>query len=306
MPQLKTLLLAAAVACGVASCASAGQGQLNSARSGFVAPAANTIGAPAQALATAVQGTRTQILPFPTLPSLDNPTMAGCQPEVLSALVQGNRTVLQWIVVLAPSSTSTTASLEIVTLGSDDTWHCSLAATTARLGRNGLRPLVERRSGDDTTPSGIFALGIVNSPQGPISFFGNSPDPGALGAYRRVQTDDCYGANPTTAGYGHWRSDVAGCTGADEQLHSIGAAYEHAVLIGANTEPDVSGDAVGEIAYASAIFLHRFTYTAAGSPKPTSGCISIGHNALVTALRTIDPKLNPHFAIGTVPMLTAG
>jgi L,D-peptidoglycan transpeptidase YkuD (ErfK/YbiS/YcfS/YnhG family) len=238
--------------------------------------------------------------------SLDSAAIAGCHPDVLRAVVQRNGSARQWIIVLAPTTTSTSATLEIATLGADDQWHCSLAGTAARLGRKGIRPLLDRRSGDDTTPSGIFPLGTVLTPQGPVSFFGNSPDPGALGAYRHVQNDDCYGANPNTPGYGHWRSDASGCTGADELLHSIGAAYEHAVLIGANTEPAVSGDAPGEIAYASAIFLHRFTYTAAGSPKPTSGCVSVSHSALLTALRSIDPNLDPHFAIGTVQSLTAG
>jgi len=173
------------------------------------------------------------------------------------------------------------------------------------VGRNGIRPLVQRRSGDGTTPSGVFPLGVVATPQGPISFFGNSPDPGVRGAYRRVQPGDCYGARPNTSGYGHWRVDQAGCTGADELLSTYGAVYEHAALIGANTEPHVSGDAPGEIPYASAIFLHRTSYTSTGASKATSGCVSLAHDALLTAMRAIDPALNAHFAIGTSSQLQA-
>ena len=165
-----------------------------------------------------------------------------------------------------------------------DTWVCTLAATPAEVGRQGVRPLLQRRSGDDTTPAGVFPLGTVATPQGAISFFGNAIDPGVHGAYRRVQPGDCFGANPNTAGYGHWRVDPTGCTGDDELLETNVQAYEHAVLIGANTEPMVSGDAAGEIPYAAAIFLHRTTYFSNGAPKPTSGCVSISRGALVLAL----------------------
>ena len=67
----------------------------------------------------------------------------------------------------------------------------------------------------------------------------------------------------------------------------------------------MSGDAPGEPAYAAAIFLHRSSVTATGATKATSGCVSIGHDALVTAMRTIDPALSPRFAIGTRADLVA-
>jgi L,D-peptidoglycan transpeptidase YkuD (ErfK/YbiS/YcfS/YnhG family) len=232
------------------------------------------------------------------VPPVDNPALAGCDAAVLQKLAESKPTVAQWIVVTVPSATSTAGTLAIATVR-NDAWQCTLAPTAAMVGRGGIRPLLQRRSGDGTTPAGVFPLGVVNSPQGPISFFGNSANPGALGPYRRVQPGDCYGANPNTPGYGHWRVDSAGCVGDDELLQTMVTAYEHAVLIGANTEPDVSGDAPGETAYAAAIFLHRTSVNANGSPKPTSGCVSIGHTQLVTALRAIDPALDPHFAIGT-------
>ena len=125
------------------------------------------------------------------------------------------------------------------------------------------------------------------------------------GPYRRIARGDCYGANPNTPGYGHWRVDAVSCTGDDELLERNVQSYEHAVLIGANTEPAVSGDAPGEVPYASAIFLHRTSVDATGRPKPTSGCVSIGHDQLVLALRSIDPDLAPRFAIGTREQLLA-
>jgi L,D-peptidoglycan transpeptidase YkuD (ErfK/YbiS/YcfS/YnhG family) len=240
-----------------------------------------------------------QVGPLPTLPAVDSPALAGCDAAVLQRLVASDPTSSQWVVVSTPTATSTTGELFIATVQADR-WVCTLAATPAEVGRAGVRPLLQRRSGDDTTPAGVFPLGTVATPQGAISFFGNAATPGGVhGAYRRVQPGDCYGANPNTAGYGHWRVDPAGCTGDDELLERNVQAYEHAVLIGANTEPMVSGDTPGEIPYAAAIFLHRTTYSGTGAPKPTSGCVSIGHAALVTALRAIDPALRPRFAIGT-------
>ncbi|MCU1365439.1 MAG: hypothetical protein JWL72_21 [Ilumatobacteraceae bacterium] len=252
----------------------------------------------ATATAQAVAGAAEQLGPAPASPTIDAVALTGCDVEVLQKLASSDRTVMQWIIVSVPQSAATAGTLSIATVRSGR-WVCALSSTVAQVGRQGVRPILQRRSGDDTTPAGIFPLGVVSTPQGPISFFGNSADPGALGTYRRVQRGDCYGANPNTPGYGHWRVDTRTCTGDDELLANNVQAYEHAALIGANTEPNVSGDAPGEIAYAAAIFLHRTTYASGNVPKPTSGCVSIPHDQLVTALRSIDPALNPRFAIGT-------
>ena len=76
----------------------------------------------------------------------------------------------------------------------------------------------------------------------------------------------------------------------------------HAAVIGANLDP-ISGDEPGEIPYAAAIFLHRFSYTAGGATKATSGCVSLGDDDLVGTLRLLDPDLDPHFAIGPTSWL---
>ena len=256
------------------------------------------IDAAAVATSPAKAGAAEQVVPLPPYPVIAGPRLSGCDAEVLQRLIASDPTVAQWVMVVVPSTSSTNGTLAMATVVAD-TWVCTIQQTPAEVGRKGVRPLLLRRSGDETTPSGVFPLGVVNSPQGPVSFFGNSADPGALGPYRRVQPGDCYGANPNTAGYGHWRVDATGCTGDDELLALNVQSYEHAVLIGANTEPNVSGDAAGEIPYASAIFLHRMSLDGAGQPKPTSGCVSIGHTQLVTAVQSINPLLKPSFAIGT-------
>jgi L,D-peptidoglycan transpeptidase YkuD (ErfK/YbiS/YcfS/YnhG family) len=171
------------------------------------------------------------------------------------------------------------------------------------VGRSGTRPLLERRSGDGTTPAGVFPLGSTTAWDGQtFQFFGNSGDPGVRGAYRRVQPRDCWGATPGDPAYGHL-VDHRDCPGPDdEDLSRIGDVYVHAAVIGANSEPDVSGDAPGETPYAAAIFLHRHNFvdaaTDAGPVKPTSGCVSLAIDDLIATLLLIDPAERPYFAIG--------
>lgn len=215
-------------------------------------------------------------------------------------------TVTQVIVVITPTSASTTADLQVARL-TEKGWTCT-AAMSARVGRSGVRPLLDRRSGDGTTPAGVFPLGVMTAWDGQVfSMFGNSPDPGvSAGPYRRVRTGDCFGATPNHPDYGHLVfRPAAECPGPDDEyLPKYTGTYEHAALIGANMEPDVSGDAPGEIPYAAAIFLHRHSYDSSGASKPTSGCVSLRHDDLVAVLRALRPGVV--FAIGTKAWLLGG
>ncbi|MEZ5297539.1 MAG: hypothetical protein R2697_15075 [Ilumatobacteraceae bacterium] len=66
------------------------------------------------------------------------------------------------------------------------------------------------------------------------------------------------------------------CPGPDDEwLAGITESYSRAAVIGANLDP-ISGDEPGEIPYAAAIFLHRYSYSSNGVAKPTSGCVSLG------------------------------
>jgi L,D-peptidoglycan transpeptidase YkuD (ErfK/YbiS/YcfS/YnhG family) len=216
-----------------------------------------------------------------------------------------NPGVTQVVVVLTPSAGATTGTVQVAQTG-ERGWECG-SELSARVGRNGVRPLLQRRSGDGTTPAGVFPLGRMTAWDGQqFSVFGNSADPGATaGPYRRVRAGDCFGATAGNPDYGHlvYRT-AAQCPGPDDEyLPAVGATYEHAVLIGANMEPNVSGDAPGEVPYASAIFLHRFSYNANGTTKPTSGCVSLSHADLVTVVRSLHPGVV--FAIGTTDWLLA-
>lgn len=209
------------------------------------------------------------------------------------------------VVVLASLTEPAKATLEVATR-TPKGWMCA-ASMSARVGRAGVRPLLDRRSGDGTTPAGVFPLGTMTAWDGQVfSFFGNGADPGvSAGSYRRVQAGDCFGATPNHADYGHLvQRTKAKCPGPDDEyLPSITSAYVHAVLIGANMEPNVSGDAPGEIPYAAAIFLHRFNLDANGNPLATSGCVSLGLNNLLDVLRSVQPTTM--FAIGEPKWLLA-
>lgn len=115
--------------------------------------------------------------------------------------------------------------------------------------------------------------------------------------YRAVRPQDCWGAVPGDAGYSRL-VDRPGCAGPDnEWLQGFGDVYSHAVVIGANLDP-ISGDSPFEAAraYAAAIFLHRLSYRN-GATRPTSGCVSLPNDELVSTIPLLDPTRDPHFAI---------
>ena len=200
--------------------------------------------------------------------------------------------------VVPASGSSTTATVWLATFVYGR-WVCS-SAMYGRVGSRGVRALAQRRSGDGTTPAGLFPLGRMTAWDGRVfRMFGNSADPGVkAGPYRRVVAGDCFGATPFTARYGHLaRRTAATCVGPDEYLPGVRGAYEHAALIGANMEPNVSGDRAGETPFAAAIFLHRHSYDWRGRTVATGGCVSLAHADLVYVLRHLGAAT--WFAIGT-------
>ncbi|MEO6654209.1 MAG: hypothetical protein ABIP17_16310 [Ilumatobacteraceae bacterium] len=223
---------------------------------------------------------------------------AECDLDVVTNLASRHPTVRQFVVMATTDFQSDTGTVEVAVKARDGTWHCVRGPQPAEFGRNGTRPLTDRRSGDGTTPAGVFPLGVVTAWDGQVfSMFGNRPDPGVQVAYRAVRNEDCWGATANTARYQHLVNRPA-CPGPDDEwLRSYGEAYAHAAVIGANIDP-ISGDEPGEPPYAAAIFLHRTSYATTGIGKPTSGCVSLGYQELVDTLRSIDPDLDPHFAIG--------
>ena len=227
---------------------------------------------------------------------------AECDLVTVRALAGRHPDVRQFVVMATSGFAATSGTVEVAARTAGGTWRCQRGPQPAVFGRRGTRPLVERRSGDGTTPAGVFPLGRTTAWDGQeFSIFGNDPDPGAIAPYREVRDEDCWGATPNTPRYQRLIAD-RGCAGPDEWLASYGDAYAHAAVIGANLDP-VSGDQPGEPPYAAAIFLHRNSYDSAGRPKPTSGCIALDHDDLAATVRILDPALDPHFAIGPVDWL---
>ena len=226
-----------------------------------------------------------------------------CDLTTVAALSARHPDVRQFVVMATSSFAATAGTVEVVVRTSGGTWHCQQGPQTALFGRAGTRLLLDRRSGDGTTPAGVFPLGVVTAWDGQtFSIFGNSPNPGVHAPYRSVRQNDCWGATPHSARYQHL-VDRPNCPGPeDEWLPRFGDVYSHAAVIGANLDP-ISGDAPGETPYAAAIFLHRNSYTASGAAKPTSGCVSLTYEDLVDTIRLLDPRLNPHFAIGPTDWL---
>jgi L,D-peptidoglycan transpeptidase YkuD (ErfK/YbiS/YcfS/YnhG family) len=227
---------------------------------------------------------------------------AVCDLATAELLSSRHPSTRQFVIVAADAWDSTTATLQIVARSNGGQWRCQQAPIAARLGKSGSRPLIERRSGDGTTPAGVFPLGSVRAWDGQqFQFFGNRSDIGVRGSYRLVRNEDCWGATPHTASY-QQLVNAPRCSSPDEWLTSIGDVYGHAAVIGANLDP-ISGALPGEPAFAAAIFLHRNSYSANGASRPTSGCVSLAEDDLEFALRLIDPSLGVQFAIGELSWL---
>lgn len=222
---------------------------------------------------------------------------AECDLETVLALSARHPDIRQFVVMATDDFDDVSGTVEVAVRADGGDWRCRRGPQPAMFGRTGTRPLAERRSGDGTTPAGVFPLGEVTAWDGQtFRMFGNRADPGVQVAYRSVRPEDCWGATANTSRYQHV-INRQGCSGPDEWLQSYGEAYAHAAVIGANLDP-ISGDEPGETPFAAAIFLHRTSYTSGGAGKPTSGCVSLGYEDLVDTLRAMDPDLAPHFAIG--------
>jgi peptidoglycan hydrolase-like protein with peptidoglycan-binding domain/L,D-peptidoglycan transpeptidase YkuD (ErfK/YbiS/YcfS/YnhG family) len=192
--------------------------------------------------------------------------------------------------VVVVNSSGSRADVDLLVF-SGGRWTCARSDMPGRVGRNGERALASRRSGDGTTPGGVFPLGAMTAPDGQtFQFFGNGVNPGVHGTWRQVRVGDCWGATPNTAAYNRLVTRTAAtCLTPDEYLINFQGAYSRAALIGANLGPNRSGDQPGEPPLAAAIFLHRNSIDAAGNSRPTAGCVSLGNANLIFVLQRLVP-----------------
>lgn len=232
---------------------------------------------------------------------------ATCDLDTVQAVSARHPSTRQLVVLTTETFAATDGEAFVAVRDAGGTWHCQTHTIDARFGRTGTRPLLDRRSGDGTTPAGVFPLGETTAWDGqPVNVFGNRSDPGVKAgiSYRIVQPQDCWGAIPGDADYNKLVNKPR-CSGPNnEWLQRYGDVYAHAAVIGANMDP-ISGDSPSEAdrAYAAAIFLHRHSYASNGSTRPTSGCVSLPYNDLADAVTLLDPELDPHFAIGPTDWL---
>jgi hypothetical protein len=106
------------------------------------------------------------------------------RPHHCARLAARHPQARQFVIVEADQATATSGTLQIVARSTTGEWRCQQPPVAARLGKSGVRPLAERRSGDGTTPAGVFPLGTVRAWDGErFQFFGNRPDPGVRGLY---------------------------------------------------------------------------------------------------------------------------
>jgi L,D-peptidoglycan transpeptidase YkuD (ErfK/YbiS/YcfS/YnhG family) len=193
----------------------------------------------------------------------------------------------QLVVVHAAEQTDTEATAETFEKRAG-TWHSVQGPMAARLGRNGLSEA--HKEGDGTTPVGVFTMHEA---------FGIKALNGLSLPYRIVGPDDWWVSDSSKpAIYNTWQTTTPDEHGNPtrwdpahaEHLSTFGTAYNYAAVIDYNRPPDVPAPVPGN---GSGIFLHVST------GKPTSGCVAIGSDALVSILKWLDPTKHPRIVIGT-------
>ena len=193
-------------------------------------------------------------------------------PRAVTALGAGTT---QAIVVDAPSARSTTATVT----GWErrgGSWVVARGPVAAHLGAAGIGPSSESA---ERTPAGTF--GITRA-------FGRAANPGTALPYDRVGANDWWVSDTASPQYNtHQRCRPGTCTfdeKASENLQAAGPAYDHAIVIDANTHPVRPGAG-------SAYFLHI------GS-VPTAGCVAAPRAEVVGLLRWLRPGAHPMMVLG--------
>jgi L,D-peptidoglycan transpeptidase YkuD (ErfK/YbiS/YcfS/YnhG family) len=180
--------------------------------------------------------------------------------------------------VVAPSTGSTTATLQAWTKAPAGGWLRYGAAVFAHVGSDGLSTTPSE--GRSATPIGSFGL---------TQAFGRAADPGTALPYFVAGPADWWVSDWTSRDYNTHQTCASSCpfnTAAGENLYQAGYVYTYAVVIDYNRSPVVPKAG-------SAFFLH---VTDGG---PTAGCVSIDEATLVSLLGWLRPAANPRILIGT-------
>jgi L,D-peptidoglycan transpeptidase YkuD (ErfK/YbiS/YcfS/YnhG family) len=223
-------------------------------------------------------------LPHVTTPAAVNPPVAAdtpqpTLPEQMKRMLPGST---QIIVVTGKKLGSNTGTVYVFNK-EGDRWVEKLKTTT-RMGTNGLTNGETRRSGNRTTPTGIWSIGKF--------LFGKAPSPpkGTMMPYRQIKSNS-YWSGEHDSTYNTWvNHKVVG----EHLITAANLQYEF-VLDSAYNEPP-NKRVIGR---GTAIFLHVEDPPSYHNGF-TAGCVGIPREDMITVFKLIDPKRKPSFAIGTL------
>lgn len=158
-------------------------------------------------------------------------------------------------------------------------WTLVLKPVEAAIGRNGIALPGEKTEGDDRTPSGIYPLEFA---------FGYAREIHTRMDYWQATEEDIWVDDSNSVDYNKWVRKGETKAESYEEMRRTDALYKYGIVIGYNTNPVVKGKG-------SAIFFHVW----AGDGKPTSGCIAMSEEDIVTLLGWLDPSQKPLAVMGT-------
>jgi L,D-peptidoglycan transpeptidase YkuD (ErfK/YbiS/YcfS/YnhG family) len=189
----------------------------------------------------------------------------------------------QLITVIAPSTRSTNASLDVFErVGS--CFHLVDGPYSANVGGNGLS--AHHHEGDDTTPIGLFDI--------QSTMYGVDANPGVAYRYHQLVCGDWWDEQSSSALYNHFVHVGCGSSpsfgGDSEPLWEVTPQYDYFAVIEYNHRPVVPGRG-------SAIFLH------VSIGAPTTGCVAIPRVDLLRVLRSLRPSQHPMIYISTRQLL---
>jgi len=143
---------------------------------------------------------------------------------------------------------------------------------SATLGRQGFATPGQKIEGDQKAPSGIFAIDSV---------FGYAPNAPTKMSYRQCTREDKFIDDPDSPQYNSW---VHGPTTAKtfENMRLETPLYEYGFILRYNMDPVVKGKG-------SAIFFHVWL----DPQTPTSGCVALSRENMMSLIGWIDPRKNP-------------
>jgi L,D-peptidoglycan transpeptidase YkuD (ErfK/YbiS/YcfS/YnhG family) len=183
----------------------------------------------------------------------------------------------QAIVVQARSAKSSSATVTLYQK-TGDVWY-EMKSFPAMVGRNGIAGNGQKQEGDGKTPSGIYELGTMFSWYSRIA--------GVKWQWRKTTKRDYWIDDAESADYNKWVTtsrDPQTLWKSFERLRIN--AYKYAMVIEYNTENTVAGAG-------SAIFLHIWV----SKSTPTSGCVAMSKDNLLTLMRWLRYDDNPRIVI---------